>query len=171
MVLGLAGLFVALFLSFPHWIRDLLVDPALRLFLFLDSLPQGLVWVLVLVVVAFLGLRMLQFFPNEPRSKARKGRTPEVLPGRELVVLLRRVSYSPWARRALRHRLARILVALRTEREPVSASQIWQELRSGRWPGDNALGRFLRGEEAPDFQTALTKALDELWRYAEGGEL
>lgn len=170
-VLGLTALFVALFLSFPPLIRDLLVDPALRLFLLLDALPQGLMWLLAVVVLAFLSLRLFWFSPREPRTREKRKPAAEVSPVLELALLLRKASYSPWARRALRYRLASILVALRTEREPIPANQVWEELRSGRWPGENAMGRFLRGQDARDFRASLKQALDELARYAEGGEL
>ncbi|MGQ9699605.1 MAG: hypothetical protein ACUVQS_00795 [Candidatus Bipolaricaulaceae bacterium] len=159
-------------MSFPPLIRDLLVDPALRLFLLLNALPQGLVWLLAVVLLALLSLRLFWFSPREPRTREKKrGAASEVSPVRELALLLRRASYSPWARRALRYRLASILVALRTEREPIPANQVWEELRSGRWPGENAMGRFLRGQDAQDFRASLKQALDELSRYAEGGKL
>ncbi|MBC7222154.1 hypothetical protein H5T56_04140 [Candidatus Bipolaricaulota bacterium] len=84
---------------------------------------------------------------------------------------MRRARYSPWARRALRSHLARILIALRTERELISPDQVWQELWSGRWPRDCALGRFLRGEDTKDFMSSLKEALEELFLYAQGGEI
>lgn len=169
--MGLTALLVALFVSFPEGVRDLLVDPALRLFLILNALPQGLVWISAVVLLALLGLRLFWFFPREPRTRESRGDALEAHPARELVLLLRRASYSPWARRALRYRLAAILVALRTEREPIPANQVWEELRSGRWPGDNVLGRFVQGQDSRDFRASLNQALDELSRYAEGGEL
>lgn len=140
----------------------------MRIFLFLDSLPQGLVWIFAVLVLVFLSMRLFRLPKEEKRP--RKKREPS-FPARELVLLLRRARYSPWARHQVRHRLVRILIALRTERELIPPERAWQELWSGRWPGDNVLGRFLRGEDHGDFLAALGEALEELTRYAEGGTL
>lgn len=169
-ILGLALVFFLLFLSLPGVVRDILVDPALRVFLILDALPQGLVWLLVLFLLAFLALKFFRIFgARAPRKDKKEPSSPFFL--RDLVFLLRRARYSPWARRALRSRLARIAVALRTEREPISPDQAWEEIRSGCWPKDPVLSRFLRGEGSENFLHELEEALDSLYRYAKGGEL
>lgn len=154
----------------PDMVRDFLVDPALRVFLILDSLPQGLVWLLVLLVLSFLALKFFHVFRAEAPQKEKRGSPPSLFL-RDLVFLLRRARYSPWARRAVRWRLARIAVALRTERELVSPDQVWEEIRDGRWPKDPVLSGFLRGEGRGNFLKELEEALDSLYRYAEGGEL
>lgn len=166
----LVAFFSFLFLSFPDLVRDFLVDPALRVFLILDSFPQGVVWIFVVGILLFLSLQLMRQWPRERRRVARPEKTRSSR-ARELLLLLRRAQYSPWARRALRHRLARILVALRTERELVSSQQAWEELWAGKWPGNCALGRFLRGEDARDFMSSIKDALEELFRYAQGGDL
>lgn len=169
-MLALACGFSLVFLAFPAFVRVFLVDPALQLFLLLDALPQGILWTLLLLLLSFLGLRLIRRL-SRARPPQPKKTTPEVSRARELSALLRRTRYSPWAKRALRQRVARLAVSLRVGRERLSPSQAWQELQSGRWPGDGALGRFLRGEDSPDFLSSLGQALDELERYAQGGEL
>ncbi len=157
-------------LSLPDVVRDFLVDPALRIFLILDSLPQGVVWLLALLVLFFLALKFFRIFgPEAPRKEKKELSSTLFL--RDLVFLLRRARYSPWARRAVRWRLARIAVALRTERELVSPDQVWEEIRDGRWPKDPVVSGFLRGEGGGNFLKELEKALDSLYRYAQGGEL
>ncbi|MBC7317923.1 hypothetical protein H5T57_01530 [Candidatus Bipolaricaulota bacterium] len=169
-VIVLFLLFSAVLMSFPALVRDLLVDPALRLFLILDSFPQGIVWIVAVAALGFLSFQVLRLWPKEQAKKA-KGKEVRISGAKELLLLLRRAKYSPWARRALRRRLARIFVAIRTERERIPSDQAWQELWAGIHPGDCALGRFLRGAEEEDFQNALRAALDELHHYAQGGEI
>lgn len=150
-------------------VRDFLVDPALRLFLILDSFPQTVVWLLVLGVLVFGALRFFHIWSREPiRRRKAEQRIPATW---EVLLLVRRSRYSPWARRTLRQRLSRIAVAIRTEREPVTPEQAWQDLWSRRWPRDGALARFLHGEDNGDFEDSLSKAVDELLRYAQGGGL
>jgi hypothetical protein len=166
----LASLFSLLFLSLPDVVRDVLVDPALRVFLILDALPQGLVWLLVLLVLGFLALKFFRVFgAGAPRNEKPGASSSLFL--RDLVSLLRRSRYSPWARRAVRWRLARIAVALRMERELISPDRAWEEIREGRWPKDPVLSAFLRGEGGGNFLRELEEALDSLYRYAQGGEL
>jgi len=162
--------FFLLFLSLPDVVRDVIVDPALRIFLILDALPQGLVWLLVLFLLGFLALKFFRVFGARTQRKEKKGLSSPLFL-RDLVFLLRRARYSPWARRAVRSRLARIAVALRTEREPISPDRAWEEIRSGHWPKDPVLSRFLRGEGGENFLQELERALDSLYRYAKGGEL
>ena len=163
-------LFFLLFVSLPEVVRDILVDPALRVFLILDSLPQGLVWLLALLVLSFLALKFFRVFGSEAPRKEKPGPSSSLFL-RDLVFLLRRARYSPWARRAVRSRLARIAVALRTERELVSPEKVWEEILNGRWPKDPVLSNFLRGEGSGNFFKELEEALDSLYRYAKGGEL
>lgn len=141
----------------------------MRLFLILDSFPQTILWLFFVGVFAFFALRLLSRWPKG-KTRAQKGH-PRPSVAQELALLLRRAQYSPWARRALRHRLARIFVALRVERERIAPEKAWQELWDGIRPGGCALGRFLRGEDSKDFGSSLMEALNDLQRYAQGGEI
>lgn len=145
------------------------MDPALRFFLILNAFPQGVVWGILVGILVVLSLGRVRRLPkNRAIPRRQKVRVPS--PARDLVGLLRRSRYSPWARRALRHRLARLAVTLRTERELISPDQGWQELWSGRWPEEGALARVLRGEESSDFLSSLAAALEELSSYTQGGD-
>ncbi len=150
-------------------IRDLLVDPALRIFLFLDALPQGLLWlvaVAILAVFAWYGFR----WPRGPREKATPKGRREGSDFLELAGILRRARFSPWARRYLRTRLARLAVALRCEHERISPDKAWAELHQGRWPPDPLVRAFLQGTENTGFWEALAHVVQALERYAQGGE-
>ncbi|MGB9757498.1 MAG: hypothetical protein ACP5LJ_06160 [Candidatus Bipolaricaulaceae bacterium] len=168
-IAGLAGLFCSVFLIFPDFLRDFFVDPAMRLFLILDAFPQAILWLLFVGLFAFFAFRFLSPWPKE-EAKVQK-RRPRPSTAQELALLLQRARYSPWARRALRHRLARIFVNLRVEKERIAPEEAWQDLWDGTYPGDCALGRFLRGDGHQDFEISLKEALRDLQRYAQGGEI
>lgn len=144
------------------------MDPALRVFLLLDALPQGLVWLLALGVLGLLAWRRFRWPRAPSRPAAGKEQAKEV-GAEELVGTLRRARFSPWARRHLRSRLARLAVALRCEREGVSPAEAWADLHQGRWPPDPRVRAFLRGEDAQNFFEDLAHALEALERYALGG--
>ncbi len=141
----------------------------MRLFLILDSFPQAILWLCFVGFFAFSAFRLLSRWPKgEVRVQKRRPRSSAA---QELALLLRRAQYSPWARRALRHRLARIFVNLRVEKERIAPDEAWQDLWNGTYPGDCALGRFLRGQDHKDFESSLKEALKDLQRYAQGGQI
>ncbi len=144
------------------------MDPALRVFLFLDALPQGLVWAAAVVLLALLAGRAFRWpkLPGKANATGWANRFPNTL---ELTGLLGRARFSPWARRYVRTRLARLAVALRVEQERIPPDQAWSELRQGSWPPDPRVRAFFRGEEDTSFWTALTQVVEALERYAAGG--
>lgn len=150
-------------------IHDLFVDPALRIFLFLDALPQGLVWGGVLAILALLA--WLKFrWPEVPKQKT-SGKGAEDIAGvAELAVLLKRARFSPWARQRLRARLMHLAVALRCEQEKICPDKAWADIKQGHWPKSSVARAFFRGEEKTSFSQALTRVVEELERYAGGGE-
>lgn len=162
----IAGLFL---LGLRGFLNYVLVDPAVRLFWLLDSLPQAVIWVVLTVGLGFLSLRLLLFPREGPaqdhRVRKRLGKSALV----ELVQTIKNTRALPWYRRALEHRLARLAVTIRLERELIPAQKAWDELRSGSWPHSPALKDLLRGETKGDFLSALSQALEELERYAKGG--
>lgn len=156
-------------LAFREAIRDLLVDPALRIFLFLDALPQGLVWIAAVAILAILAWHGFRW-PRVPRERASPKGRKEGLDFLELTGILRRARFSPWARRHLRMRLARLAVALRCEHERINPDMAWAELRENRWPPEPLVRAFFQGTENTSFWDALAHVIQALERYAQGGE-
>lgn len=144
------------------------MDPALRIFLFLDALPQGLVWGLAVAMLALLAWRAFRW-PKLPRRRATANSSKDGSDAVELAGLLRRARFSPWARRYVRARLARLAVALRCEQEKIDPEQAWNDLRQGAWPPDPRARAFFLGEEETSFGKALTHVVEALERYAAGG--
>lgn len=155
-------------MALPEVVRDLLVSPLLRIFLFLDALPQLGVW------LGAVGLFVLLVWRGMRAAAPPRGAPPpaprERGPAEELQALLRRARYSPWARRAVRTRLARVAVALRCEREKIRPAEAWAQLHQGVWPRDPRLRAFLQGTDPTKFPEALAEAVAALERYAQGGE-
>ncbi len=145
----------------------------LRLLWFLDSLPQALVWFVVLLVLLFLTLRLGgKARPTTGRPEAREEAARSELA--ELAELVRECETSPYARRVLARRLAQAAVALRAHREPVTARDAWEDLEEGRWPSSPALREVLHPGRAwapRGYRKRLAQAIDELWTYAQGGKL
>lgn len=144
---------------------------------FFDSLPQDVVWLLLVVVLAILSLRVAGRGQQarEARPQAGGSTTSDLA---ELVELVRRAEVSPLARWKLGRRLAQVAVALRVRREAIVPRQAWDDLEDGRWPTKPELLAVLRpghGWRLPmrsaDYPRKLRAAVDALWHYAQGGEL
>lgn len=140
---------------------------------FLDSLPQALVWSVLLLVLLLLSLRLggkgkLTPTAREPREGDARSNLVE------LTELVRECETSPHARRVLAQRLAQAAVALRLHREPIVARQAWDELEEGRWPPSPDVREVLhpgRVRSPRGYRRKLAQAVDELWTYAQGGKL
>lgn len=156
-------------------LRDLVafvLSGFLRFLWFLDSLPQALVWSVLLLVLLFLTLRLggkgkPSTVAQEPRVKDARSELVE------LTELIRECEASPHARRVLAQRLAQAAVALRLHREPIVARQAWEELEEGRWPPSPDLREMLRPGRPGSprgYRRRLAQAVDELWMYAQGGK-
>lgn len=151
-------------------VRDLILDPALRVFLFLEALPRVLVWLLAVGLFVVFAWRLFSW-PSSPRAQRagkQRGANSSLA---ELVGLIRRSRFSPWARRALRARLARVALALRCERERISPQEAWEDFTHGRWPEHPRVAAFLQGKDTGPFEQGLRETVEALERYAAGGEL
>lgn len=145
----------------------------LRVLWFLDSLPQALVWFVVLFVLLVLTLRLggkVRPAKTGPEPRLERARSELA----ELAELVRECEASPYARRVLARRLGQAAVALRLHREPIVARQAWQELEEGHWPPSPALREVFhpgRTWGPRGYRRRLALAVDKLWTYAQGGKL
>lgn len=158
-------------------VADWILWAVVRAIWLLDSLDQGLVWVVLLVLLASLTLRL------GPRTRAvRTGPRASVAPQpSELASLartIRRAGTSPSARHELAGRLRGIAVELRTRREAIPTQRAWEELEEGKWPPHPAVAAVLRPRDAHaprarwgDHLGTVAQAVNALWNYAQGGKL
>ncbi|QAA76743.1 MAG: hypothetical protein BIP78_0977 [Candidatus Bipolaricaulis sibiricus] len=142
---------------------------------FVDALPQALVWSALLVAVFVLSLRLRQGRPRR-QSTERPAAAPTPSELARLVACIRAGERSAHARGEIERRLGQVAVALRVKRESVTPRQAWDELTEGRWPTDPDLRAALhldrgRPGSRQGYAHQLARAVDKLWRYAEGGSL
>ncbi|MBC7097951.1 hypothetical protein H5T52_02360 [Candidatus Bipolaricaulota bacterium] len=169
------GIAAGLAFGFRGLLRELVVAPLVRLWWLMDSLPQGLVWLVAVAVGALAGLRALGSMPRAERPRPQEPRPPDSQLI-ELVRLIRRAEYSPAARRELARRLARTAVGIRARREGVPPRQAWADLRAGRWPQEEELLLVLVPPRFPwpartgqNYLESLSRAVELLSLKARGG--
>lgn len=160
-----------------HRVVAALLGVLMRLVWAVDALPQVVVWGAVVVLLGWLTLRLGK---RRKRAGAAVYAAPE--PTRsdlaELADVIRRSSASSHARAVLRRRLGRTAVALRVRREPIILHQAWEDLDEGRWPRHADLQQVLSREHVGwgwkmrvGYVQHLSRAVEALWRYAQGGSL
>ena len=158
----------------------LLTEPLVRLWWFIDSLPQRLMW----GALALLGLLVTFLLGRGPRRE-RPGSELESPPRRSpsqtqidhLARLIRLAETSPWAREALGRYLRERAAGLRALREGIDLEEAREEIHQGRWPTDPRLAEVLRPEREGrdrhydydyDYAAKLVYVLDFLECYAKG---
>jgi len=160
-----------------RWVAEWVFDALVRVVWFLDSLHQGVVWILVILTLGYLTLRLGA--RTGPRPTVTEHPSPQPRDRSELaslVAVIERAATSPRAREELAQRLAQVAVALRVRRDAVSPRQAWDDLEGGRWPPNQALFSVLHPNRrfpfpAADYPHRLAAAVDALSHYARGGHL
>ncbi|MBC7220032.1 hypothetical protein H5T55_00860 [Candidatus Bipolaricaulota bacterium] len=155
---------------------DWILRAVARVIWFIDSLHQGLVWTVLLAILAYLTLR-LGARARAVRTAPRPSVAPQPSELASLAGTIRRAGMSPSARHELAGRLRGIAVELRTQREAIPTQRAWEELEDGTWPPHPALAAVLRPRDSrtPPLQRGdhlrqIDRAVNALWNYAQGGE-
>ncbi|MBP7725911.1 MAG: hypothetical protein KA136_00880 [Candidatus Bipolaricaulis sp.] len=160
-----------------RWVAGWVFDALVRVVWFLDSLHQGIVWILVILTLGYLTLRLGARAGPRPTGTGRPSPQPRDRSElASLVAVIERAVTSPRAREELAQRLAQVAVALRVRRDAVSPRQAWDDLEAGRWPPNHALSSILHPTRrlpfpAADYPQQLAAAVDTLSHYAKGGHL
>lgn len=147
LILLVAGLIiilaVILTLIFGDLVGELFVEPFLFLILlvqlYLASLPQLLIWLIfvaVLAVAAFFSVRKLAAKPHRQKIAAeRKGETETKMgPVEELAWRIEWASRGEYFERKIRQRLTDLAVEFISEEEGKTLAQARKRLKEGRWP-------------------------------------
>jgi len=158
-------------------VAGLLLDLILRVWWFIDGLPQGFVWGAVFSVLAVVvGVGLLRRSRGTAPAGARGSHRPTEFA--ELVGLLRRAERSAGARRVVARRLTRLAWALRTHLEPVNEDQAWADLDQGKWPRHpdvvcalSPARGTVAGPRQPGYVETVERAVQVLGEYAKGGSL
>ncbi len=158
-------------------VADWILWAVARVIWFIDSLHQGLVWTVLLAILACLTLR-LGARARAVRTAPRPSAAPQPSELTSLARTIRRAGTSPSARHELASRLGRIAVVLRAQREAIPVRRAWDELEDGEWPPHPALAAVLRPRDIRtlplqrgDHLRQIDTAVNALWNYAQGGKL
>lgn len=156
-----------------HRLLDtVLKDPLTRLWLWVDAIPEHLIW----STLAIVGFVIVLKFPQRTQ---RQLMPPRVTPPRHetqverLAKLIDLGETSAWARDMLRWRLVEMAACLRSLREGIELDQARKELDAGQWPTPQVAAALQRGREVDGsknegYRNELALALDAIERYAQG---